>query len=127
MKKFVNRIRLLFFYFYSLLFCIRYLPIVQAWHIPILIHPSVKVDSLYRGGIKIIGRLKPFMFTFGFAGTLGQSNCRSRILIKKEGRLILRKNVIISQGGRIVINNGEMSIGENFFCNGDCYFYCTKK
>ena len=33
----------------------------------------------------------------------------------------------MARGTRIVISKGEMRIGQNIWCNGDCYFYCTTK
>ena len=67
------------------------------------------------------------MFVFGFKGTTGQSNCKSLIAIKPSARLIVSEFVQMAQGTRIVISKGEMQIGRNFWCNGDCYFNCTTK
>lgn len=123
----MNKLSLLFYYIYSLFFCLRYLPLRLAVHIPILIHPSVKVESLPRGAILFHGKLRHGMFVFGFKGTAGQSNCKSLITIKPCARLIVSEGVQMAQGTRIVISKGEMRIGRNFWCNGDCYFNCTRK
>ena len=82
--------RLLFYKAYSLLWGQRYLPVRQAIHIPVLIHPCVKFKGFYRGAITFIGPVKSSMLSFGFEGTTGQSNCQSLILIKKteEGLLL---------------------------------------
>lgn len=121
----MNKLSLLFYYIYSLFFCLRYLPLRLAVHIPILIHPSVKVESLPRGAIQFHGKLRHGIFVFGFKGTAGQSNCKSLIAIKPGALLIVSKGVQMARGTRIVISKGEMRIGRNFWCNGDCYFNCT--
>lgn len=123
----MNKLSLLFYYIYSLFFCLRYLPLRLAVHIPLLIHPSVKIGSLPRGAILFHGKLRHGMFVFGFKGTAGQSNCKSLITIKPGAQLIVGKGVQMARGTRIVISKGEMQIGRNLWCNGDCYFNCTTK
>lgn len=92
----------LFFYkFYSLFFCLRYLSLRQAIHIPVLIHPSVKIGRMYRGAIGFNGVIKSSMLVFGFPGTLGQSNCRSLISIEQGGKLVISENVQMARGTRI--------------------------
>lgn len=116
---------LFFYYLYSLVFCLRYLPFREAVHIPMLVHPSVKVESLPRGAILFHGKLRHGMFVFGFKGTSGQSNCKSLISVKSGARLVVSEGVQMARGTRIVISKGEIQIGRNFWCNGDCFFHCT--
>lgn len=124
----ITRLKLLAPYIYSFIFCLRYLPLHQALHIPVLIHPSVKIDCLSRGAIKFKGKLKHAMLVFGFKGTTGVSNCQSILSIRKGGSLIVGDGVRMARGTRVVIGqNGIVEIGENFWCNGDCFFYCTTK
>lgn len=120
-------IRLLFYKFYSLLFCLRYLPLGQALHIPVLIHPSVRV-KMRRGSISFQGLLRSSMLVIGFPGTIGQSNCRTLISIEHGGRFVVSENVQMARGTRVVIGHrGTLQIGRHFWCNGDCYFHCTTK
>ena len=120
-------IRLIFYKFYSLLFCLRYLPFGQALHIPVLIHPSVRV-KMRRGGISFQGSLRSSMLVIGFPGTTGQSNCRTLISIERGGRFVVSENVQMARGTRVVIGHrGMLQIGRHFWCNGDCYFHCTTK
>ena len=121
------RFKLIIPYLYSLLFCLRYLPFWQAIHVPVLIHPFVKIDRLSRGSIKFIGELKHSMLVFGFKGTTGTSNCRSLISIGKGATLVVKDGVSMARGTRLVIHSGCVSIGRNFWCNGDCIFFCTTK
>lgn len=124
----ITRLKLLIPYIYSFFFCLRYLPLRQAFHIPVLIHPSVKIDSLPRGAVKFRGKLKHAMFVFGFKGTIGVSNCRSILSIRKGGSLVVGDGVKMARGTRVVIgHNGLVEIGKQFWCNGDCFFQCTTK
>lgn len=121
----MNYLRQLFYKFYSLLFCLRYLPLGQAFHIPVLIHPSVRV-KLRRGCISFHGPLRSSMLVIGFPGTTGQSNCRTLINIECGGRFVVAENVQMARGTRVVIGRrGTLQIGRHFWCNGDCYFHCT--
>lgn len=123
----MSKIALVFYYLYSLLFCLRYLPWRQAIHIPILILPCVKVKSLPRGSIVFKEPIRRGMFIMGVKGSLGQSNYQSIISIKNGGQLIVGHNVVMPRGTRLIINRGTMKIGANFACNGDNYFHCTTK
>lgn len=121
----MTKLSLYFYYIYSFFFCLRHLPWRQAKHIPILIHPSVKVKSLSQGSIEFKEPIRHGMFIFGFDGTLGQSNCRSLICIKNGGRLIVGNIVNMARGTRLVVDGGTMTVGSHFWCNGDSYFCCT--
>lgn len=118
----------LFFYkVYSLFFCLRYLPFRQALHLPVLIHPHVRI-KLHRGCISFRGRLHSSMLVFGFPGTEGQGNCQSLISIGRGGKLVVAEDVQMACGTRVVIGKqGVMQVGRRFWCNGDCSFYCTTK
>lgn len=119
---------LLFFKLYSFIFCLRYLALKDAVKIPILIHPSVKIDSLWRNAISFNGKVKSSMLVYGFPGTKGQSNCQSIISIRRGGKLVVSENVQMAGGTRVVIGKqGVMQVGRHFWCNGDCFFNCTTK
>lgn len=119
---------LIVFKIYSFFFCLRYLALKDAVKIPVLIHPSVKIKSIYRNAISFNGKVKSSMLVFGFPGTEGQSNCRSVLSIKRGGKLVVSENVQMARGTRVVIKKcGLMQIGRHFWCNGDCYFNCTTK
>lgn len=124
----ITRLKLLAPYIYSFIFCLRYLPLHQALHIPVLIHPSVKIDCHSRGFIKFKGKLKHAMLVFGFKGTTGVSNCQSILSVHKGGSLVVGEGVRMARGTRVVVGqNGIVEIGKNFWCNGDCFFHCTTK
>ena len=113
-------------YSYSLLFCLRYLPLRQALHIPILIHFSVRVEKLPKGAISFTEKLKHGMLVVGFDGNVGRSNSKSLISICRGGRLFVGNDIQLSKGVRIIIGKeGTMFIGNHFCCNCDCYFHCV--
>lgn len=121
----MSKLSLAFYYLYSLLFCLRHLPWREAMHIPILIHPSVRVRSLPRRSIVFREPIRHGMLILGFDGTLGQSNYESLVSIKNGGQLIIGHFVNMARGTRLIIDGGTMTIGSHFWCNGDCYFNCT--
>lgn len=119
------RLTLFFYYLYSFLFCIRYLCFRDAIKVPILIHPSVRIKGLGKGRIEIKDPIKRSMIIIGLDGALGRSNCKSLLYINKGAKLILHKNTTLAKGIRMVINKGVVEIGRDFYCNGDCSFFCN--
>jgi acetyltransferase-like isoleucine patch superfamily enzyme len=67
------------------------------------------------------------MVSIGFECAKGRSNCKSLLYVNpnNDAKLYLHSGVIIAKGTRIIVDNGIMEIGNNFFCNGDCSFYCN--
>lgn len=124
----LQRAKYLFYYLYSFLWCLRYLCIRQAFYVPVLVHPRVKVAKLHKGSICFNTPLRHGLLTIGFDGTIGRSNCQTIISISKGGKFIVGENVLMARGTRLVIGErGVMIIGNNFWCNCDCYFNCTTK
>ena len=119
------KIKLLFYNLYSLFFCLRYLPFKQAIKSPVLIHPSVKIRIDKRSEIVFPEQLWRSMFSFGFDASTGRSNCQSMLVLKNGAKLIINGLVIMSKGTRVIVDGGNMEIGHNFCCNGDCIFNCT--
>lgn len=123
----MNKLTLLLHYLYSFLFCLRYLPLKQALSVPILIDYSVKIKGLSKGAISFSEKPRHGMIVLGFEGSVGRSHYKSLISISKGGKFILGNNVQMAKGFRLVIGEkGRMKIGNHFWCNGDCYFNCTK-
>ncbi len=112
-------------YPYSLIFCLRYLPLRQAIHIPILIAPSVKIGKMKRGRI-VLTKCHRSMVIIGLPGTEGRGQCRSLLSVHRGGRLVFHGSATMAKGTRVVVDHGEMEVGEGFFCNCDSSFYCTQ-
>ena len=123
----MTKLSLYFYYIYSFFFCLCHLPWYQARHIPILIHPRVRVKGMPRGSVEFLEPLRHGMLILGFDGTIGQSNCRTLISIKNGGRLRVGNIVNMARGTRLIIDGGTMTIGSHFWCNGDSYFCCTTR
>ena len=121
----MNNFNRLFIYLYSLLFCLRYLPFSTALRIPILVWPfSLKVKGLRKRDIAFSAPVRHGMVVVGFPGTEGRSTRKSLISVTDDVRIVFGDNVTLARGTQLVINGHELSIGNNFFCNGDCFFTC---
>ena len=105
-------------YPYSLIFCLRYLPLRQAIHIPILIAPSVKIGKMKRGRI-VLNNCFRSMVIIGLPGTEGRGQCRTLLSVYDGGRLVFHGSATMAKGTRVVVDHGEMEVGEGFFCNCD--------
>lgn len=113
----------IWYYSYSLLFCLRYLPFNQAIKVPILVWPTTKIRSLHRGDIVLTGVVSKASVLLGFEGSIGRDSGPMIISISRGGRLYLGQDVNISRGTKLVtVGNGSIKIGNGFFCNGDCHF-----
>ena len=122
----MNILKKTYYSFYSLVFCLRYLPLKQAIKIPILVWPRIKILHLRKGAIVLKTPIYHSMAIIGFPGADGRGKNKTGITIRNEGKLIIGHNVTMAKGTNIVINGGELCIGDNFFCNTDCFFYCNR-
>lgn len=112
-------------YPFSLLFCLRYLPLRQAIHIPILIAPNVKIGKMKRGRI-VLTKCHRSMVIIGLPGTEGRGQCRSLLSVHHGGKLVFHGSGTMAKGTRVVVDHGVLEVGEGFFCNCDSSFYCTR-
>lgn len=112
-------------YPFSLLFCLRYLPLRQAIHIPILIAPNVKIGKMKRGRI-VLTKCHRSMVIIGLPGTEGRGQCRSLLSVHHGGKLVFHGSGTLAKGTRVVVDHGVLEVGEGFFCNCDSSFYCTR-
>lgn len=120
----MKKLKYIYYYIYSLLFCLRYLPFSLAKRIPILVHPSAKIVNLRRGGICIEGKVWKGMIAIGFQGTIGRCNRKTIVAIERDGKVIFNGYACISAGCNLVVKEGECVFGNNVFFNGDCNIYC---
>ncbi len=117
---------LVFSYIYSLFFCLRYLPFREAIKIPIMVHPDgLKVGKMRRGQIVFSSPVHRAMVVMGFTGSEGRDTRKSLLTIHEGGKLTLGSGVTFTRGTQMVINGGEVKIGNGFFCNADCFFTCN--
>ena len=88
-------------YPFSLLFCLRYLPLRQAIHIPILIAPNVKIGKMKRGRI-VLTKCHRSMVIIGLPGTEGRGQCRSLLSVHHGGKLVFHGSGTMAKGTRVV-------------------------
>lgn len=112
-------------YLRSLWFCLRYLPFRQALRVPILVS-KLKVGTLRRGDIVFTTEPRRARVVLGFTGTERRDSRAAYLSVHDGGKLVLGEHVTIARGTAIVINGARLSIGNNFFCNDDCFFTCDR-
>lgn len=117
----------LFCIFNSFILCLRIFPFKIAIKIPIYI-TNTRIGHIYKGCIIINAPIKRKMILIGFPGSEGVYAPKGYISVQKEGKLILNGNAYFSRGTSIRIDKGgEISIGNKFYCNSNCFIRCTDK
>ena len=113
---------------YSLYFCLRYLPFRQAKLIPILISPKVKITDMALGRIKIMGNARPYQITIGLeTGSCGYPKMgHGSVTVKPMGKIIFMGRGIISEGTGLRVDKGTLKIGDEFYCNNNCFIRITQ-
>ena len=109
----------------SFLFCLRYLPFRQALRVPILVS-RLKIGELHRGDIVFSSEPYRARVILGFTGTERRDSRSSYISVHKGGKLVLGERVTIARGTTIIIYGAQLQIGNDFFCNDDCFFFCNR-
>lgn len=102
-------------FLYSLLFCLRYLPIKQALKVPILISFKVKT-KLHRGSIVIDSpNIYRYMITFGYKGYSLIPSAKSLLSIENGGKLVIKGKAVFAQGHRIWIQSNKKNCSRQQF------------
>lgn len=109
----------------SLLFCLRYLPLRQAVHVPIIIG-RVKIGKLRRGDISLCGKLRHGSIVLGMPGSEGRGNKPFYMSVHDGGKVIIGSNVTMASGTTAVVKGATLTIGSHFFCNENCTIFCTR-
>lgn len=93
--------------------------------IPILISNNTKVGTVKKESLRIINP-KTLGIQIGFGGTEGVIENKYSFF-KVTGIITFNGKTIISAGSSIRVDSGELVIGNNFFCNKNCFISCSKK
>jgi acetyltransferase-like isoleucine patch superfamily enzyme len=111
----------------SLIFCLRYLPFRQAIKIPIRVSNNVGQLSI-KGKIIIDSKqVHRSQIKIGYGGSPGLQSFKSGLLIAKGGSLVFTGRATIAEGTVLRVDSGgTMTIGNQFYCNKNCYFRCYK-
>lgn len=122
----MNFCRRILIYSYSFFFCLRYLPMRVALKVPILIWPfGLRTGQLRRGQIRFSAPVRRAMVVLGFPETEGRDGRKSLLSVHKDGQLVFGDGVTLGRGTIVVVNSGQISFGNRFFCNADCFFNCN--
>ena len=76
----MNLLKKTYYSFYSLVFCLRYLPLKQAIKIPILVWPHIKILHLRKGDIVLKTPIYHSMAIIGFPGADGRGKNKTDIM-----------------------------------------------
>ncbi|EOT30777.1 acyltransferase [Enterococcus saccharolyticus] len=107
--------------YYSIKFC----GIMKGLKIPLLIHFTTKIKA-NKHQINIFS-MNTFGIKIGFGGSPNINSLgRTKIILKKDGRLNLNRNIVISKGAKLIID-GKVIIGENFRANKNFSISCTNE
>lgn len=111
----------------SLFFCLINLPFRQAIKIPILVSNNVGKFSI-KGKLVIESKqICRFQIKIGSWGSPGLQSFKSGLIIEKGGTLIFTGRATIGEGTVLRVDSGgKMTIGNQFYCNKNCYFRCYK-
>lgn len=111
----------------SYVFCFRHLPYQQAKLCPILLHWRTKVNVSKEASIKIENP-----HTYGirigiWGGSYGLVNRTTVFQLFDEASVCFYGTASFSKGTHVLVRgNGELSVGDKFFCNANCDILCNK-
>lgn len=122
----LNKIQKILMLLYSFVFCLRIFPFKLAIKLPIYIHPQIKLGAIRKGCIIIKeDNISRGMIKIGFYTSEGLHYSNGYLSIHKQSYLIFKGSATFAKGVSIRIDNGEMVVGNNFFCNANCFFRCN--
>lgn len=99
---------------------------LEGIRLPVLFSNSVKIKGARRNSIILSDKTKRVKWGFGGSYEIDHYQ-RGLLYIGNKGTLVFKGRAILEKGTRITIENGEMTIGDNFFCNKNCCFICNHK
>ena len=109
----------------SVFFCVKTLPFVQAIRLPILVRYNVIVRNT---GHMRIGGGKSGCVRIGFGNVGIFDKHYQRTVWDVSGQVLIKGNVIIGHGSRIVVGkNGVLTLGDNFACTANMSLVCFKR
>ncbi|UZW14978.1 acyltransferase [Clostridium pasteurianum] len=114
----------------TILFNFRIFPFKVAIKLPVLIAYNVKVANISKNCILINSKISRFMIKIntnsGSEGVNISYKKTGYFDIRKEGKIIFNGNANFSNGISIRVDSGNLIFGNNFSCNKNCFFSCSK-
>ncbi len=117
-------------FFRTVWFNLRFLPLNQAIHLPILIYPHVQIIGLYRGCIQLTETPRFGSIKIGFARwpISPTKNVYTLLRFEENGILKLGNNCTFKCGFSIcVYKNANLTIGNDLITNMNTKILCKKK
>lgn len=113
----------------TILFNFKVFPFKAALKLPILVAYNVKINNMHKGCVLIDPKASRFMIRINFENGSNGINVLEKgyFDIGKKGRVIFKGKANFSKGVSIRVDNGDLTFGDNFYCNRNCFFSCTGK
>lgn len=109
----------------SLFLNLYYFPLSKALKFPIIVTSNLKIGSLgKRGNVVVDNPYKRIFIGYGEAFALGKKN--SYWEIGNNASVIFKGKATFGAGIQFICT-GKMTIGDNFYCNGDCILNAGKR
>lgn len=106
----------------------RTLPVRDALKLPYIVMGPCSLRGLKRNNVRIEGPLKTGMIRLGARKTAKRGipvAGRTSLIVDGNGSIIFRGTASVGAGTSICANGGQISFGDRFSCNINCFIYST--
>lgn len=114
----------------TIIFNFKIFPFRIALKLPVLIAYNVKICCIYKDCILINSKISRFMIKINIDNGSDGVNCSYKKIgyfdVKKKGRIIFNGRANFTSGISIRVDNGNLNLGDNFYCNKNCFFSCSE-
>ena len=98
----------------------KVLPIKKALKLPFLVGYRTEFGCLSRN-VRVLNYIKPFQIKLNWFGTDSREEGRKGyISIGEKGRVSFAGKAHLSSGLSLIVDYGDLEIGDGFFCNKNC-------
>ena len=99
----------------------------EAIKLPLFVAYNTRIDKL-SGKIEFGCELKSFMIRIGWGGTEGREcGKKNYLLLNQNASIKFNGRCTMSSGISLILDNGRLEIGNNFFCNKNCAISCNDR
>lgn len=102
----------------------RCLPFKTALKLPIFLGYKTRIDQLSRN-ITFGCEPTTFMVRMGWGGTEGREQRKNYLLLNENASIQFNGRCTMSSGVSLILDTGNLEIGENFYCNRNCTISCN--
>ena len=98
-----------------------------ALRLPVVVSHRITISKIHKGCMVVPENARRFSITLGTEGTDGVTNIRDGyILLEDSAKLFFKGKASISKGA-MIRSSGEISFGDNFYCNCNISIICSQK